>query len=117
MTRLEGLFALVVRGPEIDCGQCDGEGTRYYDVGREPDGTPIEALRPCEGCEGTGKVALRCPECERDADVLVSSDFSDQYVWCVSCALTNADPDSPDDSLYAPDQITALRAQEAQHDQ
>lgn len=117
MTRLEDLFARVVRGPEMECGQCDGEGTRYYDVGREPDGTPIEALRPCEGCEGTGKVALRCSECGGDADVLVSSDFSDQYVWCVPCALENALDDCPDSTLYTPDQITALKAQEAKHDQ
>jgi len=52
---------------EIVCPFCDGDGFHIVDGGAlEPWGVPIDTSKPCEVCDGTGRIALTA-EAEVDA--------------------------------------------------
>ena len=71
----------------VPCEACEGTGQAWYDVGREADGTPIEACDTCEVCHGDREVPVKCPECKREGVALVVSDWDAGHQWCLHCAL------------------------------
>ena len=89
----------------VRCEECEGEGSALYDVGREHDGTPIDARLTCEACHGAGEVPTMCPECKREGIALVVSDWDAGHRWCLHCAL---------DAMEEGDGYTAAQVAEIQ---
>ncbi|WP_288405534.1 hypothetical protein [uncultured Deinococcus sp.] len=92
----------------VDCAECEGKGRAWYDVGRESDGTPIEARLTCAVCHGEGKVPVVCPECLGTGIALVASDWGEPYdEFCLKCALYAIEHGDG----YTPEQVAEIRAQ------